>query len=541
MTAAALLAGCSLFGGDDAVSTTADEPATLPSVAWNPAAYDEVRDGGTLRLAVQALPANFNPEHVANAQSEVRRLLAPTRGSAISITADGGWEVDDRYARSVEVVGEDPLQVEVVLNPDAVWQDGEPITARDARSWIRALRNDDFPSTGGAGADNVASVEKGDDDFTYTVTFDSPTVDWPRYVYPTLPARITEDRKRFDEALENSAPASNGPFVVTEIDRETGRVVMERNPQWWDTPPRLERITWQAATPDVQLAAMATDELDLIDVQSSEFPAAADADLDGAALQVSAGTQWTHLTMNGGRGPLRDVEVRRAVAAALDRRAIADQASVALDAPATVMDSFLFVPGQPGAEAGEPLERDLERARALLDEAGWVAEGDAVRERDGEPLELVLPVGQETTTSLERAQVIADQLAEVGIAVQLDPVPDDRWFDERIRPLDFDLVTFSYLGSPFPVVDAEGLYHPVDSPRNITGLDDDDLGDRFAAAIGTIDGSAAAGVDERLFELVPLVPLGVVPEVRAVRDDLRNIGASQFLQPDWIRVGFVAE
>ena len=549
VTMCVLLAGCSMFGGDDdpAPAKKTQEPA--PAVAWTTAKPAQVRSGGTLRIGTGALPANFNPEHASNSDLDLSTLLSPTVGSAVRITADGSWEVDPNYARSVKVVDRDPLRVEVKLNRKAVWQAGTPITAADMIAYVKAHDGSDdaYQVTSTRGFDTIDTVEQGDDEFEYTVMFDEPIADWPRFIYPALPEAVSSSATKFNERFVERSIPSNGPFVVRSIDRERGQVVMEPNHRWWGSAPKLEKIVWQAADPGVQIKAVETDELDVVHVAPEQIADLDGQQVDGATVQAAGGTEWTQLTMNGARGALADVRVRRAVALALDRTELTRLSVKGLDVAPTVQGSFVLVPGQAGySDRSEPIATDTKAAAALLDKAGWTLSSDAtIRQRKGTDLRLVMPVPTRTPTIERRAEAIAKQLGTVGIAVDLQSVDAEDYYTGRIIPLDFDLATFSHVGSAFPVVESEALFHPVDSGQNFTGLDDDELADLWSAASSaltdTARDAAVAKVDDRLFRDVPIVPLGVVPDVAVVRDTVVNIGAHQFQRPDWTVVGFRAQ
>lgn len=544
------MAGCSLLPGDDDGPKNAPDAKVpdLTSVGWKPVDRDQVAPGGTLRLAAAALPKNFNPQHASNGESEADRLLEPTVGSAVRITADGGWEVDPDYARAVKIVDRSPLTIRVDLNRKAVWQGGTPIMARDMVAFWKAQNgsNPKFEVLSTRGYDDIGEV-KPDGKFSYTVTFDAPTTDWPRYIYPALPANVSSKAKVFNAAFTERAIPSNGPFRVASIDRDTGRIVQERNPRWWGTKPRLKQIIWQAATPEIQLEALRAGDLDAMVVPPSQLADVKDADLgDDVVMQRASGTEWTQLTMNGAAGPLKDVAVRRAVALALDRRALADALTQPLGTPPHVLGSFILLPGQRGyVDQSDLIAPDAAEARSLLDDAGWtVPDTGTVRMRKGTPLTLAMPVPATTSTSRARATMIADQLGKVGIKVTLQTVPDDEFFANRIIPLDFGLATFTHQGGAFPVVDAKRLFYPIDSGQNFTGVEDDQLAGAWDKGISALDDDERARVvkvlDKRLFRDVPLVPLGVVPQVSLANRSIANYGPAQFQRPDWTTVGFRA-
>lgn len=540
-----VLSGCSLLsGGDDEPAprvTTAAPVTELPSTAWKQADAAKVAAGGTLRLAAAALPTNFNPLQSDSAESDAAEILAPTAGGAVRITADGGWEVDPDYAESVEVVEDAPLTIEVKLNPAAVWEGGTSITAKDMVAFWKAQNGSDdaYQVISTAGYDAISAVEPGDDKFSYTVTFSTPTAEWPQLIYPRLASNVSSSPQLFNEAFRTRAISSNGPFVVSSIDREAGVVTQKPNPRWWGAKPRLRAITWNVGDAELQAEAYANDELDAVDLEASTYRVARGT----GTIQRAAGVEWSQVTLNGGRGPLADVAVRRAVARAIDRGPIATTAAKGLGAPAAPLGSLLLVPGQRGyQDSSAPIAHDPAAARALLVDAGYAEGPDGMFAKDGEPLALTMPVPADTPVNNARAEAIAADLEEVGIAVTLRPVPAATFFDDVVIPLDFDLVTFVRRASPFPLTAAEPLYFPLDSAQNYTGLGTARIGPGFDTVLGTLDDDLrlkrVAKLDEWLLDDVPVVPLAVTPIAMGVRADVLNYGASQFEQPDWTTVGF---
>ncbi len=510
----------------------------LPATAWVKAPPAQVRSGGTLRLAVGSLPTNFNPVQADGATPDAATLLGPTTGAAVRITADGGWTVDHDYARSVRVVDEDPLTVEVELNEQAVWEGGSSITSADMVAFWRAMSGEvaglEVASTDGY--DDIESVEP-DGDFRYTITFDEPRSDWPKYVYPRLAENISSSPELFNEEFRDKPVSSNGPFMVSSIDEETGTVEQTRNPKWWGAKPKLERIVWRLATPQVQAAAFVAGELDAVRVDSSTYRSVTGK----GSIQRASGSEWTHLTLNGGRGPLRDVDVRRAVAKALDRQAAATSVGAGVNAPALPMLSHVLMPVQPGYPKGAAPKPDREAARDLLEHAGYTVEGGHAVKK-GEPLTLTLPVPSDTPTATARARRIVEDLAKIGITVETPTVDAQTFFSGTVVPLDFDLVTFTWSGSPFPVETAEPRFRPIDSPQNYTGVTPKSLNRLWSDASEELDRRKQAAkirtLDGRLRDAAVILPLAVVPTVMVVRRDLVNYGAATFEQPDFTRVGF---
>jgi peptide/nickel transport system substrate-binding protein len=535
------LSGCSVhFSGSSDSAGSARSGPTLRNIGWVTAAPSKVAAGGTLRLAADSIPSNFNPQQTDGAMSEASTILAPTAGSAIRITADGGWQVDPDYATSIKVTSKSPLTISVHLNKHAVWQGGTAIRSKDMVAFWHAQNgsNSAFKVSSTEGFEDISSV-KAQGTYAYSVIFKKPIGEWPQYVYPRLPANVSSSPKLFNSAFRKRAIPSNGPFNVAAIDGRTGTVTETPNPRWWGTKPRLAKIVWRIATPDVQAKAYAANELDAVDVQAGSYPTVKGS----GTLQTAAGLEWTQLTLNGARGPLKDANVRRAVAHAINRTQIADQAASEVGARGTTLGSFVYLPGQRGYhDSATSIAYDRKESVRLLAKAGYAKNSHGTMTRKGKTLTLTMPVPAKTPTNSERATAIKNDLKRIGIVVRLRSVPADSFFNSYVVALNFDLVTFTWRGSAFPVAGTEPLFFPVDSGQNFTGLRDDRLGPAWDSANAALDDAKrheiVRAIDGRLLDDSPMVPIAVTPITVAVRNGVLNYGASQFEQPDWTRVGF---
>jgi peptide/nickel transport system substrate-binding protein len=549
-TASLTLAACG--GGstsDDKSDGGSSNGAVLPSSAFAKASYDDVKDGGTLVQALDQLPDNWNYAQADGALGANAVVEYPlTNYTGTQSTPDGEWEVDPNYIESAKVVSENPQKIEVKLNPKAVWSDGTPITYVDAVAFWKAMNgtNPKYQVASDAGWRDISAIDKGSTEYEYTITYKKVNADWPNTMYPQLPASVSSSPELFNTGFTKKMYPSNGPFIVSEIDANAGVVTEIPNPRWWGRKPKLDKLIFRVVSQDSLGQAFANKEIDVLDTAANPDVLAQAMKRPDAEIQKSGGLTWSHLTMNASKGPLADVHVRRAIAAAIDRKTMVGVIQKQLDVTPQVQGSVIFVPGQAGYTdwATKEIPYDLKKSASELKEAGYTKGSDGMYEKDGKPLSLTITVPSDTPTNAQRAQLIQGFLKKAGINVTLDTVPTAKYFDDYINKLNFEMSSFSWQGTGFPVSTTQSLFNPAKSEQNYTGITDERLGGLWEKANAELDPTKrlaiANEIDKTIFEYVPIVTLATTPTIYAVEKGIVNIGASQFQTPptDYTQVGF---
>ncbi len=356
------------------------------------------------------------------------------------------------------------------LRPDARWSDGRPVTAGDFDyAWRRVLN----PRTAseyvymlwpirGARASyqaraagrhvDPASVGIGvESDRRLRVELERPTPYFLSLVaFSTyLPVRrdVAEGPRGGERPRWTMPPnlVSNGAYRLVAW-RFQGRMLWERNPHYWNASEvALERIEVRVyEQPNTALLAYETGAIDLTtSVPALAVPPLLEARRQGRRADVlygpNLGTYFYRF--NCRRPPLDDPRVRRALALAVDRGEIIERAARGGQMPATT-----FVPpGLAGYERPEGLAEDVERARALLAEAGH-PKGRGLRE-----LAILVnegadhrPIAEMVQQQWRRALGVRTRIAQVEWKVSLDlitrgeyDVARSGWFGDYLDPNTF--------------------------------------------------------------------------------------------------------
>ncbi|MDX2296230.1 MULTISPECIES: ABC transporter family substrate-binding protein [Streptomyces] len=260
--AVTVLAGCS-SDDDDAAPAAAQDNA--------PTARAMVDDGGTLRWAVDALPATFNAFQ-ADADATTGRVAGAVLPSLHTLDERGRPRLNPDYLETAEVVETEPRQVVLYkLNQQAVWSDGREIGAADFVAQWRALSGRDtaYWTARNAGYERIEKIEKGKNDLEVRVTFAKPYADWRSLFTPLYPKQVMGSPNSFNDGARTTLKATAGPFLLSKVDRKTGDLTLARNPRWWGQPAKLDSLVLRAVPRSGREAALASGKLDLAEIDRS--------------------------------------------------------------------------------------------------------------------------------------------------------------------------------------------------------------------------------------------------------------------------------
>ncbi|UUU24720.1 ABC transporter family substrate-binding protein [Streptomyces sp. DSM 40750] len=237
-----------------------------------PAPRDLIKDGGTLRWAVDAVPETLNTFQ-ADADPATARVAGAVLPSMYRIDAGGRPRLNSDYLESAKIVEHEPRQVVLYkLNQEAVWSDGREIGAADFAAQWRALSGKDsaYWTARNAGYERIAKIERGENDLEVRVTFARPYADWKSLFSPLYPKQVTGTPDSFNDGARKKLKVTAGPFALKEVDRKEGEVTLTRNPRWWGRPAKLSQLVLRAVPRDERAEALAENKVDLAEIDSAQ-------------------------------------------------------------------------------------------------------------------------------------------------------------------------------------------------------------------------------------------------------------------------------
>ena len=366
--------------------------------------------GGTYAEAVLGPIDTLNPIFAKSSAEETVGELLFSR----LVTYDKSGTLNYDLAESM-VVSPDSKTYTFTIRPDARWDDGLYVHARDVVFTVNLLKN---PATRAAisGWDDVV-VEEID---SRTVAFKLPAVyaAFPHALrfLPILPEHILRDIEpaALREDSFSSKPVGSGAFtprLIQEVDRANGRKIIHlaKSDTYFKGAPKLDRVQLHVYKDiDSIKRALATSEVNAAtDLTVTDSDAVSAERYNVEHRPINSGV---YALMNTASPALKDVKVRQALQSGTNTQEVRSALSPDL------RELYLpFIDSQISGNVPAKPAYDVTRANQLLNEAGWLMQ-DGVRVKDGKPL--TLSVVTTKNNDFEMAlRIVSKQWRALGVTV----------------------------------------------------------------------------------------------------------------------------
>ncbi|UWR53102.1 ABC transporter substrate-binding protein [Phaeobacter inhibens] len=424
----------------------------------------------TVTVAMQLEPPHLDPTSAAAGAID-QVLYSNVFEGLTRFMGDGS--VVPGLAQSWEI-SEDGLSYTFTLQDGVTFHDGTTMDAEDVKFSLDRARAEDSTNAQKALFADIASVDVVDP-LTVKLTLSQPNgnllfnLAWGDAV---IVAPETIDTIK-------TAPVGTGAFTFTNWV-QGDRIDLARNPDYWGEAPALSAATFKfISDPTAAFAAMMAEDIDAF----SAFPAPENLPQFEAdpRFQVLIGSTEgeTILSINNKQAPFDNPKVRAAVAHAIDRQAIIDGAMFGYGTPI----GSHFAPHNPAyVDLTGTSAHDPEKSRALLAEAGLA---------DGFTTTLHLPP---PSYARRGGEIIATQLAEVGITAEIINVEWAQWLETVFRGKNFGLSIVSHT-EPMDI----GIYA---RPDYYFQYDNAAFQDLMAELTGTTDPDARTKMLQQAQEII---------------------------------------
>ncbi len=435
------------------------------------------------------------------------------------------------------VTTDDNINFVVHIDDAATWSDGTPITAADVEYTVRRLASPivnnttlmlyAFEGVGDdgfveQGAESVAGLQIIDDktiQFTskYPMALTTFENTYARYLH-VMPKHVIEQFSE-EELLTadwfNHPDVISGPFFLTDFDNDH-YISYEANADYWRGAPKIDKLNIRIVDASQIYAGLQSGEIDITHHTMTAIPQEDFESIEALEnVETVYGAPITNQSAFIQTVNIPDARVRQALVYAIDRQQLVDQL---LKGHGEVVDGFVSSASPFFSEEVTPISYDPDKAKQLLEEAGW----------DGTQT-LRFYVNSGDSTFVNGAQVLVAQWAAVGIKVEVQTV-DLATLMTIAGSTDYDILAVQYTYAPVdPYPDVDWL---LGGEGSWTGYHSDEISEALAGTQQTSDVEEIkdlyAVVDKKMQEDVPMFSAYIISAQGAVSNRLTGAAPSAY-------------
>lgn len=373
--------------------------------------------GGVLVIAGTVEPDTLNPysTHLSDepAYTILEGLVAPN--SNMELIPVLAKEVPTLENGLIIMNDDNTMTVKYNLKEGVKWHDGEPFTSADVKFTYEAVSNPTFLAEGKDGTEEILSIETPDEK-TVIVNYKYPFPDFADklFTFGVMPKHLLEGVDLNVQTGWNVALVGTGPFMFKEW--KAGEYIeVVKNPNYHvEGEPYLDGLVFKFITDqNTQISQLKTGEVQFVNGLSYNRYDEVKA-IPGMNVVTNQLNSWRYIDFNTTKPGLDDKAVRQAFAYGLDVATMCETLFEGIPAPWQSpwmqMDPFYVEPNK-------KYTYDPEKAKEILDTAGWIMGADGIREKDGVKLQFDFNVIAGRPVDEAVQQVVIDSMKNVGIAI----------------------------------------------------------------------------------------------------------------------------
>jgi len=462
VAAVCVLVASACSGGGNSPKKSTTNSSTFAECASTPNDCNggPTKAGGTLTYTIEKVITGWNVNDANSSTFDFAEVLSGILPSPFIAYPDFSVKLNTDMMVSAEQTSTNPQTIVYKIKPDAVWDDGVPISADDfIYAWQTQNGKDcsacEAAST--AGYDQMKSVEGSDNGKTVTVVYDKPYTDWQQPFGTLYPAHIAKNKGDLAtswKAFDTDQPTyTGGPYKISDYQKDVS-VTEVANPKWYGkVKPPLDKLVFRIITDQSQeIPALQNNEVQSIYPQpNADIVNQVKGLAPAVQYTMNFGLNWEHFDLNLKNKFLADKPLRQAIFTAVSRQQIIDKTIGQFASGAKPLDSHNYVPKQQGykdvvTSTGQG-SGDIDKAKKILTDAGYTGVGTALKTKSGEavpPLRIRYTAGN--VLRQQTCELFQSFMAQLGIKVTIEPTSG---LGKTLVAGDFDVIIFAWVGAPF--------------------------------------------------------------------------------------------
>lgn len=451
-----VLSACGGGGSQDTASQSSSEDSSAQTEDSSQTT-DSIADRDTLNIALADDIVSMDPAY--SYDNLTNQVVNQVTQGLLYLDAEG--QIQPQLCSSWEVVDDTTYVYEI--RDDVTFSDGSPMTMEDVLFSLERHMDEDVASYLAWMYANVDSIEQ-TGDWEITVHLSAPDAAW-QYAFATTAGHIVS-KAYYDEHTEDfgnpgTGVVGTGPYVLSDWTPGS-EINLSNNENYWDTEnePHFKNVSFKIITDaNAQATALANGQADYMFDPPTEM---LDTLQEAENLSLSEVEGWTvlYMAMNCQQGPFSDVNVRKAVASALDKDALYE--GVLKDNGTYAKNGLPFSSALYGSEADSwdtyaetavDEKNDLEQAKQYLAQSEYP---------DG--FECSLYINQDSIYN-SIAIYVQEALSQIGITVNIEQRSGDEMSNIQFGSTrDYDMAIVRWTAD-YP--DVNGQLYPLFHSDNI--------------------------------------------------------------------------
>ena len=439
--------------------------------------------GGTATMALDENLAGFNINTSAASEFVLQEIMNMVWPQAFIVNNKLQPVLNNQLLESAVQTSDSPQTVVYTLNPKAVWSDGTPITADDfIYNWQAQSGNTAYTDVGGkpyddastSGYNQIQSVVGSNpsggaacapgstadrnvglcpNGRTITVTFKPSFTDWRSIFTNIVPAHIART-VGWNTGFVGPTQAISGSWYTISSYNENQSLVLTRNPTYWGTPGKLDKIVFQFFSDDSQLVpALQNKEINIFNPSTVNLSIVQTANQVPNTTKVTLpGLEFEHFDFNQADPYLAKLQVREAIAHGVNRQAIITRTVGEISKGITPLGSRMLVSTQKGYQ-GTSYAYSPSQSANLLKELGFKKVNGYYQpnygSQKGQPLTFTIQSTSGNSIRAQTEELFQAQMKAIGIKINIQNYDANTFFGTNLPTGQYQIGEFAWVTTPF--------------------------------------------------------------------------------------------